>query len=108
MICPLPSISQVYSMLIQEENQREIRSADHFLADSTSLAAEVNKPQQFHRGRMAGLVQELIHLTTYLKEMMERNSSSTATIARSRVIPLRSAIDFMVFHQITSSEVEEE
>ena len=37
---PLPSISQVYSMLIQEEKQREIRSSGHFLADSASLAVE--------------------------------------------------------------------
>jgi len=52
MICPLPSISQVYSTLIQKEKQREIRSVGYFLADSASLAAEVHKPQQFHRGRM--------------------------------------------------------
>ena len=45
MMCPLPSISQVYSMLIQEEKQREIRCASHFLGDSISLAAEVHKPQ---------------------------------------------------------------
>jgi len=39
-------------MLIQEEKQREIQLAGHFLTDSASLATEVHKPQQFHRGRM--------------------------------------------------------
>jgi len=46
MMSPLPTISQVYSMLIQEEKQREIRSNGHFLADSASLAVESFKPQQ--------------------------------------------------------------
>jgi len=33
MMTPLPSISQVYSMLIQEEKQRQIWSSGHFLVD---------------------------------------------------------------------------
>lgn len=45
MMSPLPSISQVYSMLIQEEKQREIRSAGHFFGDSASLTAEFHKPK---------------------------------------------------------------
>ena len=52
MMSPLPSISQVYSMLIQEEKQREIRSASHFLTESASLAVEASKPSQFYKGRM--------------------------------------------------------
>lgn len=52
MMTPLPSISKVYSMLIQEEKQREIGSSNHFLADSTSLVAEVHKPNQFYKGRL--------------------------------------------------------
>ena len=52
MMSPLPSISQVYSMLIQEEKQRKIRSASHFLSESGSLAVEAYKPSQFHKGRM--------------------------------------------------------
>ena len=46
MMSPLPSINQVYSMLIQEEKQREIRSTGHFLADSASLAVEVHRSYQ--------------------------------------------------------------
>jgi len=41
MMCPLPSISQVYSMLIQEEKQRDIRSAGNFLADSASCCLNI-------------------------------------------------------------------
>ena len=52
MMSPLPSISQVYSMLIQEDKQREIRSSSQFLAESTSLSVEVRKPQQFYKNRM--------------------------------------------------------
>ena len=52
MMTPLPSISQVYSMLIQEEKQREIRSSGHFLADSASLAVESHRPNQFYKGKV--------------------------------------------------------
>lgn len=52
MMSPLPSISQVYSMLIQEEKEREIRSSGHFLADSASLAIETHKPHQFYKGKI--------------------------------------------------------
>ena len=52
MMIPLPSISQVYSMLIQEEKQREIKTSGHFLADLASPAVEAYKPQQFYKGRM--------------------------------------------------------
>jgi len=45
MMSPLPSISQVYPVLIQEEKQQEIRSTGHFLADSASLAVEAHKQQ---------------------------------------------------------------
>ena len=51
MMSPLPSISQVYSMLIQEEKQREIRSIGHFLADSAFLAVETHKKQQLYIGK---------------------------------------------------------
>ena len=46
MMNPLPSIDQVYSMLIQEDKQREIKSSGHFLADSASLAVESYKPEK--------------------------------------------------------------
>ena len=52
MMCPLPSISQVYSTLIQEGKQRKIRSFGHFLGDSTSLAVKVHKPNFAHKGKV--------------------------------------------------------
>ena len=52
MMSHLASISQVYSMLIQEEKQREIKSSGHFLADSASLVVETHKPHQIHRGKI--------------------------------------------------------
>ena len=39
-------------MLIQEEKQREIRSARHFLAESAYLAVEAHKQQQHYKGKM--------------------------------------------------------
>ncbi|XP_074326857.1 uncharacterized protein LOC141664804 [Apium graveolens] len=36
---PLPSIGQVYSLLLQEETQREIHTTSHFLPESASLNA---------------------------------------------------------------------
>ncbi|XP_074377288.1 uncharacterized protein LOC141718806 [Apium graveolens] len=38
MSSPLPSIGQVYNILLQEESQREIQSGAHFMSDSASLA----------------------------------------------------------------------
>jgi len=52
MMSPLPSISLVYSRLVQEEKQREIRSSGHFLGDSASLAVEIHKPNFAYKGRM--------------------------------------------------------
>ena len=52
MMSPLPSIGQVYSMLIQEEKQREIRSSGHFLADSASLAVESHRSYQYYKGKL--------------------------------------------------------
>ncbi|XP_074350333.1 uncharacterized protein LOC141689818 isoform X2 [Apium graveolens] len=48
---PLPSLGQVYSLLLQEEAQREIHSTGQFLPDSAALnIASNNKPgQQFHQ-----------------------------------------------------------
>lgn len=39
MISPLPTIAQVYSLLLQEEKQREIQSDVHFLTNFASLYA---------------------------------------------------------------------
>ena len=46
MMNPLPSIGQVYSMLTQEEKQREVQATTHFLADSASLSADVYRGHQ--------------------------------------------------------------
>jgi len=51
MMNPLPTIGQVYSMLIQEEKQREIRSIGQIFGDSASLAIEVHKPNNAYKGR---------------------------------------------------------
>ncbi|XP_074341673.1 uncharacterized protein LOC141679087 [Apium graveolens] len=40
---PLPSISQVYCLLLQEESQREIHSSGHFMSDSASLNANTSR-----------------------------------------------------------------
>lgn len=42
MINPLPSVSQAYYVLIQEEKQREIRSSVQFGQDSASFNVNVN------------------------------------------------------------------
>jgi len=36
MMSPLPSLGQTYSLLIQEERQRQVKNAGHFLSDSAS------------------------------------------------------------------------
>ncbi|XP_074375255.1 uncharacterized protein LOC141717027 [Apium graveolens] len=46
---PLPTVSQAYSLILQEESQREIHSRRHFSADSTSLNASTYKHQQSHQ-----------------------------------------------------------
>jgi len=43
---PLPSINQIYSMLIQEEKRREVKSVGHFLIESASLSVDVHKGHQ--------------------------------------------------------------
>ncbi|XP_074349363.1 uncharacterized protein LOC141689087 [Apium graveolens] len=44
---PLPSLGQVYSLLLQEETQREIHVNTHFHADSASLAVNSYRPGQY-------------------------------------------------------------
>ncbi|XP_074381070.1 uncharacterized protein LOC141721841 [Apium graveolens] len=44
---PLPSIGQVYSLLLQEETQIEIHVTNHFKVDSVSLAVNSNRPGQY-------------------------------------------------------------
>jgi len=36
MMNPLPSLGQTYSLLIQEERQRQVKSATQFLSDTVS------------------------------------------------------------------------
>jgi len=44
MMIPFPSMSQVYSLLIQEERQRQVRNEQHFLSDTASFSAGTTKP----------------------------------------------------------------
>ena len=41
MMNPLHSISQVYSMLVQEDNKKEVKAASHFLTQLASMNAEL-------------------------------------------------------------------
>ena len=45
---PLPSVSKVYSLMIQEETQRSIPNASVVKVDSTALAAKVSTDQVNH------------------------------------------------------------
>jgi len=45
MMSPFPSMSQAYSLLVQEERQRQVKSDMHFLGDNTSLSATTTKSQ---------------------------------------------------------------
>jgi len=49
MMLPFPTISQAYSLLVQEERQRLVKSESHFLNDSASLAAAVTPKQVTHQ-----------------------------------------------------------
>ena len=42
MMSPLPSLSQIYSLLAQEEKQRQVRSGSQFQTESTSFSANTN------------------------------------------------------------------
>uniref|UniRef100_A0A7C8YWD1 Retrotransposon Copia-like N-terminal domain-containing protein n=1 Tax=Opuntia streptacantha TaxID=393608 RepID=A0A7C8YWD1_OPUST len=44
MMVPFPSIRQAYSLLVQEERQRQVKTDTHFLTESASLSASLNKP----------------------------------------------------------------
>jgi len=43
MMSPLPSLGQTYSLLVQEERQRQVKNAGHFLSDSASFDAGAQK-----------------------------------------------------------------
>lgn len=45
MSSPLPSLGQVYNILLQEEAQRNIHCSGHFMEDAASLNARVNSSQ---------------------------------------------------------------
>ena len=45
MMSHFPSMSQAYSLLVQEEKQRQVKSELQFLGDSSSLSAATNKVQ---------------------------------------------------------------
>jgi len=47
MMVPFPSISQAYSLLVQEERQRQVKTETHFLTESASLSG-LNKTFPAH------------------------------------------------------------
>nr|XP_009795207.1 PREDICTED: uncharacterized protein LOC104241936 [Nicotiana sylvestris] len=47
MMNPLPSIAQAFSLLIQEERQREIKPTGHLVLESSTLNANKTKPNTF-------------------------------------------------------------
>ncbi|XP_019260138.1 PREDICTED: uncharacterized protein LOC109238158 [Nicotiana attenuata] len=47
MMNPLPSIAQAFSLLIQEERQREIKPTDHLILESSALNANTARPSTF-------------------------------------------------------------
>ena len=44
MMSPFPAMSQAYSLLVQEEKQRQVKNESHFLSENASLTAAINKP----------------------------------------------------------------
>jgi len=107
MMTPLPSISQVYSMLIQGEKQREIRSSGQFLTDSASLAVETHRPHQSYKGKVdktdtfSGNPQVLTKAG--LKAMKERSLVCFATIAKDLLTSWKSVTGCMVFPLVQGS-----
>ncbi|KAH0672002.1 hypothetical protein KY284_023089 [Solanum tuberosum] len=46
MMNPLPNMAQAFSLLVQDEQQREIKPSNHFNVDSTALHVGSGKPSQ--------------------------------------------------------------
>ena len=42
MMTPFPSMRQAYSLLVQEERQRQVKTEVHFLSENTSLSTGTN------------------------------------------------------------------
>ena len=49
MMIPFPTISQAYSLLVQQERQRLVRSESHFLNENASLATAAAPKQITHQ-----------------------------------------------------------
>ena len=43
MMVPFPSLSQAYSLLVQEEGQRQVRTETHFLTENASFSVDLNR-----------------------------------------------------------------
>lgn len=94
MSSPLPTISQVYCLLLQEESQREIHSSGHFMSDSASLNVNTTR---FTNSSLQG--------TNYPKKstlLILRSLLSITIIVKRLDIQLINAISFMVFQLISS------
>ena len=57
MMTPFPSMSQAYSLLVQQERQRQVKTETHFLNENASLSAGISKkplmPKRFDNRRQA-------------------------------------------------------
>lgn len=54
MMNPLPSISQAYGLVIQEENQREIHASTQFISESASMSVSNNQYQEKNDSKKTG------------------------------------------------------
>ena len=75
MMSHLPSIGQVYFMLIQEEKQREIRSSGHFITDSASLAVQSHMSYQYYKENLDRLNTRTQSLNSKFNRNEEKKSA---------------------------------
>lgn len=64
---PLPSIGQVYNLLLQEEAQREIHSSNNFLADAAANSVSRSYPNQY-RNKNSGDIRKSTLTCNYCKK----------------------------------------
>ncbi|VFQ58413.1 unnamed protein product [Cuscuta campestris] len=70
---PLPSVATAYGMLIHEEKQRQIQAGSPFIAEHTSLNANL---QTSFRGRMDDKKEAMILPATIQVKIAEMRASS--------------------------------
>ncbi|KAL3357038.1 hypothetical protein AABB24_017622 [Solanum stoloniferum] len=72
MMNPLPSMAQAFSLLVQDEHQREIKPSNHLTLDSTVLHAGTDKPTHYktnystnnlkYKDRICNYCKKTVHL----------------------------------------------